>query len=593
MTNSRLCRLLAILTLCLLAPSAFAVEIPKEVIAAQRARIKAIAKAVKTTVAVFARGGAGGGSGVVVTADGYCLTNFHVAKPAGNHMKCGMSDGRLYDAVIVGSDPTGDVALIKLLGRKDFAFAELADSDKVQVGDWCFAAGNPFLLATDFQPTVTYGIVSGVHRYQYPAGTLLEYADCIQTDAAINPGNSGGPLFNDKGQLIGINGRGSFEKRGRVNVGVGYAISINQIKNFMGYLRSGRIVDHATLGATVTTDEDNKVIVTNILDSSDAYRRGLRFGDEIVAFGGRNITTVNGFKNALGIFPKGWRVPLSYSRKGKRFNVVVRLAGVHSQGELQRLTQGRRRPRRPAPRPGDKKKKKKKGKQPRRPTRNPHRAVKIPPAIAKMIQVRPGYANFYFNKLERDRVWKAFLANTQLLNYSGDWSMTGRLEDAGAYEIRLSEKETVGPFGGANQRVDMSKDLSEQLDPDSTGGLFTALTVWRQLIIRGPNRFGQVYYLGTGPVPGLKGVCDVLVGTYRDVEANFYFDPTNGRMVSMEMYPDIEVDPCELRFSDYRKVGNAMLPHKIIVLHGDKKYGTILVKSYALPKSATTKKAAS
>ena len=89
--------------------------------------------------------------------------------------------------------------LIKLLGRDDFPTAEMGDSDQVQVGDWCFAVGNPFLLATDFQPTVTYGIVSGVHRYQYPAGTLLEYADCLQTDAAINPGNSGGPLFNAEG----------------------------------------------------------------------------------------------------------------------------------------------------------------------------------------------------------------------------------------------------------------------------------------------------------------------------------------------------------------------------------------------------------
>ena len=180
------------------------------------------------------------------------------------------------------------MALIKLLGRDDFPAATLADSDQVRVGDWCFAIGNPFLLATDFQPTVTYGIVSGTHRYQSPAGTLLEYADCIQTDAAINPGNSGGPLFNAAGELIGINGRGCFEKRGRVNVGVGYAISINQIKHFMGCLQSGRIVDHATLGATVAAERQGRVLVSNILESSDAYRRGLRYDDEIVSFAGRD-----------------------------------------------------------------------------------------------------------------------------------------------------------------------------------------------------------------------------------------------------------------------------------------------------------------
>ena len=214
--------------------------------------------------------------------------------------------------MLVGLDPGGDVALIKLLGDDEFPAAEMGDSDTVRAGDWAYVVGNPFLLADDFKPTVTYGIISGVHRYQYPAGTLLEYADCLQTDAAINPGNSGGPLFNAQGRLIGINGRGSFEKRGRVNVGVGYAISINQIKRFVGLLKSGRIVDHATLGATVTTDTDGRVVVSDILDDSDAYRRGLRYDDELVRFGGRDIGTVNAFKNALGTYPSGWRVPITF-----------------------------------------------------------------------------------------------------------------------------------------------------------------------------------------------------------------------------------------------------------------------------------------
>src|SRR5205814_2664695 len=94
----------------------------------------------------------------------------------------------------------------------------------------------------------------GVNRYQPPEGKgTLEYTDCIQFDTSINPGNSGGPLFNMNGELIGINGRGSFDKRGRVNSGVGYAISINQIKNFLGHMRAGIDTDHATLGATVKT----------------------------------------------------------------------------------------------------------------------------------------------------------------------------------------------------------------------------------------------------------------------------------------------------------------------------------------------------
>ena len=231
-----------------LAISASAADVSDSVLKDETARVAAIAKATPTVLAIFVKGGQGGGSGVVISPDGYALTNFHVSREAGINMQCGMADGKMYDAVIVGVDPTGDLAMIKLLGREDFPAAEIADSDQVRAGDWCFTAGNPFLLATDFTPSIAWGVVSGVHRYQYPAGTLLEYADCLQVDAAINPGNSGGPLFNAQGQLIGINGRGSFEKRGRVNVGVGYAISSNQIKNFLGYLKSGRIVDHATLG---------------------------------------------------------------------------------------------------------------------------------------------------------------------------------------------------------------------------------------------------------------------------------------------------------------------------------------------------------
>src|ERR1700685_4415229 len=168
------------------------------------------------------------------------------------------------------------------------------------------ARGTPFLLATDFTPTVTFGLISGVHRYQYPAGTFLEYTDCIQIDTSINPGNSGGPLFNMKGEVIGINGRGSFDKRGRVNSGVGYAISINQIKNFLGHLKAGLDADHASLGALVRTEAESNGIgknkVTSILDEADAIRRGLDVDDEIVSFAGRLISSDNHYKNILGIF---------------------------------------------------------------------------------------------------------------------------------------------------------------------------------------------------------------------------------------------------------------------------------------------------
>ena len=568
-------------------------EVPAAVLEAEQSRIEAIGRASKAAVCVFARGGKGGGSGVVITPDGYALTNFHVAKPAGSAMKCSMADNRLYDAVIVGIDPVGDVAMIKLLGRDDFPCATMADSDQVRVGDWCFAIGNPFLLATDFQPTVTYGIVSGVHRYQYPAGTLLEYADCIQTDASINPGNSGGPLFNASGELIGINGRGSFEKRGRVNVGVGYAISINQIKHFMGYLRSGRIVDHATLGATVASDERGRVVVSNILESSDAYRRGIRYGDEIISFGNRRITTVNGFKNALGIFPRGWRVPLTYRRETKTFETLVRLTGVHSPEQLLAKIQ---RPAQPGPKPKPDKPKENPDdnkKPPRRrgpPTRQVSPPAKIPAQVAKYFKARRGYANYFFNMLNRDRVWTRFTEETNCNQLVGTWTLSGTILNRGDVEIILDKQEVRADFPQGQVKIDLTKDFDTQLAPAGSGGFLVALQVWKQLLVEGPARFGEVYYLGTAPVNNQKKLFDVLVGTRNVVETRFLFDPESGQMIGLEMYPDLSVDPCEVYFADYRDVNGRSLPHQLKIHYGNNDFAEIHLANYALPKVANPEK---
>lgn len=562
----------------------------------EQVRIAAIAKAVKPSVSVFARGGNGGGSGVVITPDGFALTNFHVVKPCGNFMKCSMPDGRLYDAVVVGIDPVGDVALIKLIGRDDFPVAELADSDTVRVGDWCFAVGNPFLLATDFQPTVTWGIVSGTHRYQPPAGTLLEYTDCIQTDAAINPGNSGGPLFNAQGQLIGINGRGSFEKRGRVNVGVGYAISINQIKYFLGHLRAGRIVDHATLGASVSTDDEGNVVVSNILETSDAYRRGLRYGNQMLAFGGRPITTVNGFKNVLGIYPKGFRVPVSYLREGKRYDTYMRLSGVHAPSELIAKVQGGGEPRRPPqrqPRPDAPK-----PDQPA-PDAPPPDAPKpmpnpmplrpgqpgqepVPEELTRLFKAKSGYANYYFNEQNRDRVWTAFKSHGDYGSLKGAWKFASKLDEGGDYDIVLGGKELVATMPTQISRVDLAKPVDEQLGPPGSGGLLAALHLWQKLLVEGPTRFGDLYYLGTVPVVGRKGLYDVLVGTRDAIECHFLFDPQTGEMVGLEMWGDSTDDPCEVYFSEYREVDGRRLPHRLVVLHGDDVFGVLQVEKWAL-----------
>lgn len=578
--------------------------VAEAVLAAEQERVEAIAAAKATAVSVFASGGNGGGSGVVVTSDGYALTNFHVAKPAGDYMKCSLSDGRLYDAVIVGVDPTGDVAVIKLIGRDDFPHATLGDSDDVQVGDWCFAVGNPFLLATDFQPTVTYGIVSGVHRYQYPAGTLLEYADCIQTDAAINPGNSGGPLFNARGELIGVNGRGSFEKRGRVNVGVGYAISINQIKHFMGCLRSGRIVDHATLGATVATDENGRVVVSNLLETSDAFRRGLRYGDELLSFGGRSIDTVNAFKNVLGTFPKDWRVPLSFRHDGQQYDVTVRLSGVHGREELIQKALGPQPDDPDAPPPPDPDRPpKQEPDQPRpdqprpdrpRPDRpdgtpppskpNPHAVDKVPDAVAGLIKPRAGYANYYFNELNRDRVWSAFQKSGDFTVLSGPWLLEGKIRGGGGVQMVLNDKQVLAQFPQGPAVVQADGNLDTQLDPVGSGGLLVALHLWRRLLLVGPQQYGDLHYLGTFPVPGREGLADVLVATYDVIEeTRFLFDPPSGRLLGVEMFPDKNGDACEVYFDDFRDVGGRQFPHRLQIRFGDTLFGEIEIEKVQLP----------
>jgi serine protease Do len=535
-------------------------EPPPEVLAAESQRVAIMAKARGSVLAIFDPAGQGGGSGVVISADGYALSNFHVTHPCGNAMKCGMADGQVYDAVIVGLDPTGDVALIKLLGRNDFPHAELGDSDRLRPGDWVFAMGNPFLLATDFQPTVTSGIISGVHRYQFPDGTLLEYADCLQTDASINPGNSGGPLFNGQGQVVGINGRCSFDKRGRVSVDVGYAVSINQIKNFLGVLRSGRIVDHATLGALVTTDEQGRVVVSDILESSDAYRRGMRLDDEIVSFAGRTITTPNGFKNALGIFPKGWRVPLTYRRENKNNPVFVRLTGVHGREQLIEKTLGRPAQQIPVPKPGEKGRKG----QPRPPQMPQMQTQKLPmpDVVKKVFEEKHGFANYYFNKLEQDRVLKLWKPPGGAKGSHGAWTIAGKLQSGKEIQFHITDNEVELKAPAGDSKWSLGAKFAEAFQPSSKDGLLPALFLYRLLALNGLKAFSEPYYQGTLPLPPQEGLCDVIVAPYHGVESWFYFD-AGGRLAAMEIYTEEHADPWEIHFLQYHDVDGHDLPSHI------------------------------
>lgn len=293
----------------------------------EQARIRMIHQVAPTVGCLYNRGNrAGGGSGVIIDADGYGLTNFHVVAGMLKDREgdVGLSDGRIYEMEVLGIDPSGDVAMFRATGRNGFNAAQLGNSDMLRVGDTALAMGNPFLLAEDFTPTITMGIISGLHRYQAGQGTALRYTDCIQVDTSINPGNSGGPLFDINGDVIGINGRVSIEERDRVNVGVGYAIAINQVKRFIPMLRAGLTTKHATAGFTVT-DRRHTVVIDEILKDSTAHAAGLRVGDKLKRFGGQEIPTANRFASVLGTYPSHWPIDIVYEREGRENTVRIRL----------------------------------------------------------------------------------------------------------------------------------------------------------------------------------------------------------------------------------------------------------------------------
>jgi len=292
-----------------------------QALADERRQVALIERLSKSVAAVFPGEdpGQGGGSGVLIDSRGYVLTNFHVSGVA-KVLTVGLDDGRTYRARLLGIDPGGDIALLRLEDERAFTAVPLGNSDALRVGERVYAMGNPFLLAEDYTPTVTQGVVSGLHRYRDASGSSdLVYGDSIQIDASINPGNSGGPLFSTRGTLLGINGLGGFRPdRGRVNVGVGFAASIDQIKNFLWDLRACRQCQHGTMNATVrdqeTDDGRTRLVVDAIGRESAAYRAGLRLGDVVRTFNGVELSNQNHLLTYVSRLPSGRRVHLEVER---------------------------------------------------------------------------------------------------------------------------------------------------------------------------------------------------------------------------------------------------------------------------------------
>lgn len=276
----------------------------------------------------------GGGSGVCISEDGWILTNHHVAGDTGRTHRVFFTGGKSYNATVIGHDPLGDISLLKINGARGLPFCELGDSDKLKVGQHVIAVGNPFLLGNgpggvaqggmgkpegNWEPTVTFGIISALHRFKE------WYMDAIQTDAQINPGNSGGPLITLDGKVIGINGRIEPRQLLRVNTGVGYAIPSNQIKRYLPHLKKGGRVYHGYIDGIVITECGSEqyensgeygdgVLVAGVQHPSPASEAGLQIGDIIVEVAGYRIFNTNRLYGVLGTFPQNETVTVKVRR---------------------------------------------------------------------------------------------------------------------------------------------------------------------------------------------------------------------------------------------------------------------------------------
>ena len=267
----------------------------------------------------------GVGSGVIITKDGYIVTNNHVVDGA-DEVKIGLLDGREFTAKVIGKDPKTDVAVVKV-DAKDLPFIEVADSDKIEVGDVVLAIGNPFNIGQ----TVTMGLVSATGR----ATLGLDYEDFIQTDAAINPGNSGGALVDAEGRLIGINT--AILSRSGGNQGIGFAIPVNLARDVMDNLVADGKVTRGYLGVmiqeitpTLARELDLKqqkgALIGDVVPKGPADKAGLKSGDVVLEFDGKPVTSSRQFRLQVARTKPGESVPVKVLRDGstKALSVTVK-----------------------------------------------------------------------------------------------------------------------------------------------------------------------------------------------------------------------------------------------------------------------------
>jgi len=266
------------------------------------------------------------GSGFIITQDGYILTNNHVVGDA-DRVTVKLLDGREFTAKTVGTDPPTDVAVIKI-DAESLPVLSLGDSDRIEVGEWVLALGNPFGLSH----TLTAGIVSAKGRSSVG---ITDYEDFIQTDAAINPGNSGGPLIDLLGKVVGIN-TAIYSRNGGGYMGIGFAIPVNMAKNIYTQLIEHGNVTRGYLGVTIQDltaelaksfglNDTRGVLVSQVMPDTPAEKAGMKQADVIVSLDGKPVDTSASLRNEVAMTVPGTAIKVGVIRDGKKMTLNVKV----------------------------------------------------------------------------------------------------------------------------------------------------------------------------------------------------------------------------------------------------------------------------
>jgi serine protease Do len=279
------------------------------------------------------------GSGFIISSDGYVVTNNHVIAAEGAQLESitvTMTDGTEYPAKLIGRDAASDLAVLKITASKSFPFVKFGDSRNARVGDWVIAIGNPFGLSG----TVTSGIISAVYRNTGAGGAYDRY---LQTDAAINRGNSGGPMFDMRGQVIGIN-NAIFSPTGG-SVGIGFAIPAETAAPIVERLKTGQAIERGYLGISIQPLNDDLAdslgvahnrgeFVQSVVPGQAAANAGIQPGDVIIKVDGKEVTRDQSLSFIVANVAPGKRIPIELIRNGRRLTVTAVVGRRPSEEEL-------------------------------------------------------------------------------------------------------------------------------------------------------------------------------------------------------------------------------------------------------------------